>query len=183
MKPQGGGTTMNALFPEVKPARTLGSHQSANAGTHTWLTPPDIIEALGPFDLDPCACPLPRPWATAVTMWTREDGALRREWGGRIWLNPPFGPKPLVTAFMRRMVQHGRGTALLFARTETEVFFETVWDAATSILFVKGRPHFHHKDGRRAGANSGAPICLIAYGTDDADRLRTSGIAGRYLTL
>ena len=85
--------------------------------------------------------------------------------------------------FMSRMVQHGRGTCLLFARTETEVFFETVWERATAILFLKGRPHFHHQDGRRAGANSGAPVSLIAYGQDDADRMRSSGIPGRYVQL
>ncbi len=174
---------MNALFGDVAPGRALGSHQSANAGTHTWLTPPEILAALGTFDLDPCACPLPRPWSTAETMWTRDDGPLRRDWFGRVWLNPPFGPKPLVSSFMRRMVQHGRGTCLLFARTETEVFFEAVWERAAAILFLKGRPHFHHQDGRRAGANSGAPVSLIAYGQDDADRLRASGITGRYLNL
>lgn len=174
---------MNALFDDILPSRSLGSHQSASAGTHTWLTPPEILAALGGFDLDPSACPLPRPWPTAETMWTREDGSLRREWFGRVWLNPPFGPKPLVTAFMRRMADHGHGTALLFARTETEVFFETVWAKATAILFVQGRPHFHHQDGRRAGANSGAPVCLIAYGAADSDRLRTSGIPGALTAL
>ena len=174
---------MNALFPDIAPLQSLGSHQSSVAGSHTWLTPPNILEALGPFDLDPCACPDPRPWDTAKTMWTREDGALRREWFGRVWLNPPFGPKPLVTSFMRRMVAHGRGTTLLFARTETELFFETVWEKATSILFLKGRPRFHHQDGREAGANSGAPVCLIAYGAIDADWLSGSGLAGRYIAL
>lgn len=174
---------MTALFPEVTSRRSMGSHQSASAGTHTWLTPPDILGALGPFDLDPCACPLPRPWPTAETMWTREDGPLRREWFGRVWLNPPFGPKPLVTAFMRRIAEHGRGTALLFARTETELFFELVWNRASALLFLKGRPHFHHQDGRRAAANSGAPVTLIAYGDDDATRLQACGLEGRYLPL
>jgi hypothetical protein len=175
---------LNALFPEIgDKKRSMGSHQSVNAKTHTWLTPPEIIEAIGPFDLDPCACPEPRPWATAATHWTREDGPLRREWFGRVWLNPPFGPKETVFAFMRRMVAHGRGTALLFARTETEMFFEAVWERATAILFLRGRPHFHHHDGRRAAANSGAPVTLIAYGSYDADRLQRSGIAGRCVQL
>ena len=164
-------------------ARSIGSHQSASAGTHTWLTPPSIINALGPFDLDPAACPAPRPWDTAGTMWTREDGPLRREWSGRVWLNPPFGPKPLVSQFMARMADHGRGTALLFARTETEVFFASVWDRATAVLFLKGRPHFHRQDGSRAAANSGAPVCLIAYGQFDAAKLRLCGLPGRYVHL
>jgi len=43
----------------------IGSHQSAAMMKDEWLTPPDIIKALGPFDLDPCA-PIVRPWPTAA---------------------------------------------------------------------------------------------------------------------
>lgn len=174
---------MLPIIEEAAPRRSMGSHQSANAKTHTWLTPPEIIEALGPFDLDPCACPMPRPWATAKTMWTREDQPLSRAWGGRIWLNPPFGPKPLVIAFMARLADHARGTALLFARTDTELFHEIVFPNATSILFLRSRPHFHYQDGRRAAANSGAPVCLIAYGIEDDYRLRHSGIPGMFMPI
>jgi hypothetical protein len=81
------------------------------------------------------------------------------------------------------MAAHGRGTALLFARTDTEMFFKSVWAEATGILFLRGRPHFHDQLGRRAPHNSGAPVCLIAYGDRDADRLRGSAIHGRYVSL
>ena len=38
---------------------------NTNTDNHDeWLTPPEIIRALGPFDLDPCA-PVNRPWDTA----------------------------------------------------------------------------------------------------------------------
>jgi hypothetical protein len=171
------------LDPGRQEARSMGSHHSASAGTHTWLTPPEIIDALGWFDLDPCACPLPRPWPTAKIMWTREDQPLEREWSGRVWLNPPFGPRHLTLAFLRRLGAHGRGTALLFARTETELFFETVWEAATAVLFLRGRPHFHRQDGTRAAANSGAPVVLVAYGANDANLLARSGLAGQFIRL
>ena len=176
---------MNGLLPGIgqPKQRTMGSHQSTNARTHTWLTPPYIIEALGQFDLDPCAAPEPRPWPTATIHWTREDQPLHREWAGRVWLNPPFGPKDVTGAFMRRMVAHGYGTALLFARTETELFFEAVWERAAAILFLRGRPHFHHRDGRRADANSGAPVSLIAYGSYDAKMLAACGLPGRLLEI
>ena len=164
-------------------ARTMGSHQSAAAKSDTWLTPPEILLALGPFDLDPCAAPFPRPWPTAAEMWTRTDLPLERPWHGRVWLNPPFGPKAVVLAFMRRMAAHNTGIALLFARTETELFFETVWERASAVLFLKSRPHFHRPDGSRARANSGAPVVLIAYGESDAERLRTCGRAGAWLSL
>lgn len=41
----------------------LSAHQK-NGGHDEWLTPPEILLALGPFDLDPCA-PIVRPWETA----------------------------------------------------------------------------------------------------------------------
>lgn len=38
----------------------MGGHQSAKMKNDEWLTPKYIIDALGPFDLDPCA-PIQRP--------------------------------------------------------------------------------------------------------------------------
>jgi len=168
-------------------ARSMGSHQSAAAKSDTWLTPPEILGPLGAFDLDPCACPEPRPWPTAATMWTKADLPLQRPWFGRVWLNPPFGPRDVVTAFMRRMAEHNRGTALLFARTETDLFHRYVWDAASGVLFLRGRPHFHRPDGSRAPFNSGAPVCLISYGQIDAAALSLAEIndkiEGKYVSL
>lgn len=181
--------TAASLFQEVPTRRTgIGSHQSLVAQTHTWLTPPYVIDALGPFDLDPCAAPEPRPWSTAHTHWTRVDGSLNRPWFGRVFLNPPYGPKAQIAPWMRRMAEHGCGTALIFARTETALFFETVWDQATAVLFLKGRLRFHRADGCLPHGNpgrgtAGAPSILIAYGSDDAERLRTSGLAGKWLAL
>ena len=58
------------------------------ATTHDWLTPPEILEALGPFDMDPCASQF-QPWRTAAQQFTIEDDGLAREWQGRVWCNPP----------------------------------------------------------------------------------------------
>lgn len=109
--------------------------------------PPQWISALGPFDLDPCACPPPRPWPTAALMWTREDSPLSRPWppSATVWLNPPFSPAPVLAAFLERGSRHSGGCmALLFARTETRIWQEAVFPRASGILFVQGRPHFHH---------------------------------------
>ncbi len=160
----------------------MGGHQSADSGKDEWLTPPSILAALGTFDLDPCA-PIARPWATAVQHFTTQDDGLKQLWTGRIWLNPPYGPPPIVTPWMRRMVRHRCGTALIFARTETEMFFETVWRAATAVLFLEGRLYFHHVDGTRAAANAGAPSVLVAYGLRDADILEGCSLPGQYLRL
>ena len=155
----------------------IGGHQSARMISDTWLTPPAIIDALGPFDLDPCAAPEPRPWPTADRMIAKADAdGLAENWHGRVWLNPPYSRE--AARWLAKLADHGHGTALVFARTETSWFVEHVWKRATLLLFLAGRVHFHHADGTRAPANSGAPSVLAAYGIDDAERLAASGIPG-----
>lgn len=151
----------------------LSAHQSAAMGTDEWLTPPAILAALGPFDLDPCA-PVVRPWPTAKRHFTVEDDGLLINWHGRVWMNPPFGRRAIK--WMRKLAAHGNGIALIPARTETAMFYETVWPLASGILFIKGRPHFHLVDGSRASFNSGAPIALVAYGRHNLESLRASGL-------
>lgn len=154
----------------------MGSHQSARMAKDEWLTPPHIIQTLGYFDLDPCA-PIDRPWPTAGRHYTIEDDGLRQPWRGRVWLNPPYGRES--GKWLARLAQHGQGTALIFARTETALWFDHVWPMASAILFLKGRLHFHHVNGTRAAANAGAPSALVAYGQGDALMLRLACGAGR----
>lgn len=158
----------------------MGSHQSSAMMTYEWLTPPGIIKSLGEFDLDPCM-PINRPWDTAKKHYTRDDDGLSKEWAGRIWLNPPYGM--IATKWMERMADHGNGIALLFARTETQMFFDHVWHDATAMLFIKGRLYFHYVDGTVAKQNGGAPSVLIAYGQDNAQALRESDIKGKVVFL
>lgn len=161
----------------------IGSHQSPVNVTDVWLTPPHILQALGSFDLDPCACSEPRPWPTAKAHYAKEDDGLSRPWRGRVWLNPPYGGPNIIGPWMDRMREHDRGTALIFARTETEMFFEAVWRAAQSVLFLEGRLYFHKPDGSRAAANGGAPSVLVAYGFEDDARLKECGLRGHYVPL
>lgn len=115
---------------------SMGGHHSHRMGTDEWLTPPEILEALGPFDLDPCA-PSTRPWPMAAQHYSKEDDGLLRPWEGRVWLNPPYGLE--AERWLRRLAIHGNGIALIFARTETEAFFSQVWERADAILFLRGR--------------------------------------------
>lgn len=165
----------------------IGGHTRAYQGrSDEWLTPPEIIQALtkepfGLFDLDPCA-PLTRPWPTAKKHFTYEDdGLLEQSWAGRIWLNPPYGPQ--TEEWLERMANHNFGIALIFARTETSMFFKYVWDQAMAVLFIKGRLHFYTTDGQRALNNSGGPSVLIAYGELNAICLEQSGIPGKFIRL
>ena len=84
-------------------------------------------------------------------------------------MNPPYGNR--TKQWMKKMAEHDNGIALIFARTETRIFFPYIWDYADSIFFVKGRLNFYHIDGTRGDANSGAPSVLIAYGKENTKRL------------
>lgn len=154
---------------------SIGGHQSHRMGKDEWLTPPAILEALGPFDLDPCA-PVVRPWPTAAQHLTVEDDGLTKPWAGFVWCNPPYGAE--TGRWLQRLADHGNGIALIFARTETAMFVNQVWRRADALLFIHGRLHFHHVDGTRAKANSGAPSVLVGYGAAAVDRLARSGIEG-----
>ena len=59
-------------------------------GKDEWLTPPELIKALGKFDLDPCS-PIKRPWNTAKHHYNINDNGLLMPWEGRVFCNPPYG--------------------------------------------------------------------------------------------
>ena len=164
---------------EQQDRAAMGSHQSHSGGADEWLTPPDLIDALGLFDLDPCA-PIERVWSTAAQHYTIEDDGLRQQWAGRVWLNPPYSQ---AGKWLARLAEHNHGTALVFARTETRLWFDHIWPKATGILFLKGRLHFHYANGKRATANSGAPSVLVSYGDRDAAALAVEPLAGHFVRL
>lgn len=124
----------------------VGFERTANT-TDEWYTPRYIIDSLGKFDLDPCA-PIVPLYQTAGTMYNELENGLEQNWEGRVWLNPPYS-RPLINKFMRRMSEHNHGIALIFFRTDTELFH----------------------------TEAGAPGCgsvLIAYGEEDANILEVN---------
>jgi hypothetical protein len=163
-------------------ASGIGGHHARRRGltTDDWITPRSIIEALGSCDLDPCAS-LTQPWPCAAQTYTVRENGLLRTWKGRVWLNPPYGRR--AADWLSKLAAHGNGIALVFARTDTEMFFRHVWSKATSLLFLRGRVTFYRPDGKKsaAGHNSGGPSVLIAYGVENTLRLATCGLPGAYV--
>jgi hypothetical protein len=151
-------------------ASGIGSHARTSEGlSDSWITPRWVIDALGPFDLDPCAS-IPQPWPCARRSLTIKEDGLGSKWEGRVFLNPPYGRQ--TGPWLDRLAAHGRGTALVFARTETAMFQE-VWRKADALLFLRGRLRFHWPDGSLAG-NAGGPSVLVAYGEKDVRLLHES---------
>lgn len=152
-------------------------YENPNRGAKDeWLTPPEIVRALGPFDLDPCS-PIARPWATAENHFTIADNGLLRLWDGRVWCNPPYGPE--TGRWMAKLAAHGNGIGLIFARTETKAFQE-IFSTADGFLFLAGRLRFYHVDGTQGDAAT-APSVLVAYGAQNVTALRQSGLRGAFM--
>jgi hypothetical protein len=149
------------------------------AGKDEWLTPPYIVEALGEFDLDPCS-PINRPFDTAKKHYNELDNGLMLNWDGRVWCNPPYGDQTGI--WLEKCAMHKNCIALVFARTETKMFFNYIWDVAYGILFIKGRLKFYHVSGIEGGA-AGCPSVLIAYDKHNAEILKNCNIKGKYIQL
>lgn len=168
---------MSALGHEPRFAgKGMASAGRPIMGRDDWLTPPELLRALGTFDLDPCS-PVVRPWDTAAVHFSVYDNGLVRDWHGRVWLNPPYGRETIH--WLARLHSHGNGIALVFARTETAAWFKHVWGVATGVLFLRGRLDFYDVRGRKALYNAGAPSALVAYGQRNVDALKRSRIEGR----
>jgi hypothetical protein len=157
---------------------TIGSHQATVGKSQVHLTPRWIIDALGPFDLDPCAATV-RPWDCAVRNITEAEDGLSQPWSGLVWLNSPFD-RYQVGKWIARLAEHGNGIALVHARTEAE-WFEPIWQRATQLCFMADRIKFFLPDGSEQPANSGAPVVLAAFGAEAMRRLTASKIAGFYV--
>lgn len=144
-----------------------------------WLTPPHVLEQLGVFDLDPCS-PVNRPWDTAKYHMTINDDGMSKKWEGRVFCNPPYGTQ--TKHWLDKCAEHGNCIALVFARTETKMFFESIWGKADAIFFFKGRLSFYDVRGEKGGT-AGAPSVLVAYGKDNVETLRNIKLDGCFIDL
>jgi len=87
---------MNTVAAKTLPVglpSAMTSRHSSETGEH--YTPEDIIESarltLGTIELDPASCEEANRVVKAERYFAREDNGYRREWAGRILLNPPGG--------------------------------------------------------------------------------------------
>lgn len=155
------------------------SFQKTKHSTDEWYTPPEIIHALGEFDLDPCA---PKDnFHTAKRCFTKEMDGLIQPWAGRIWLNPPYS-RPLIVDFLRKMTEHGNGIALLFDRMDSGLWHDVIFPTADAMLVMRGRVRFLKQDGTQ-GSAGGCGSVFVAWGKENALRLSQCGIDGKFIPL
>lgn len=126
-----------------------------------WHTPAYIFDALGErFDMD-VAAPKHGPRNVPTDRWLFED-ALKAEWHGFIWMNPPFGHQRQKRLWLRKFFKHGKGIALVPDRTSAP-WFQEFAPMASAILFVSPKIKFERDDGT-VGRSPGTGTALLAAG-------------------
>ncbi|CAD2245824.1 DNA N-6-adenine-methyltransferase [Xanthomonas arboricola] len=180
---------MHAAQKSIRvPASPKVGYDRCQDTTETWLTPPALLKALGPFDLDPATPEGGMPWRTAKRMLKPSDDGLAMAWPKKsfVWLNPPYGRG--MDAWISKAADHGNGVALIFARMETGCMHASVLTHpnASAVVFTKGRLSFCREDGTPGKACPMGSL-FVGYGQRAAQRLREAvregHIRGHYLDL
>ena len=140
---------------------------TADQGAIEYLTPKWIIDALGPFDLDPCASN-PRPFDCAKVNLTGPaqggECGLETPWKGFVWCNPPYGRRHNERAFVQKLANHkAGGIALVNVKPATKLWQDVILPHASAILLLRKRIVFLNPSGESTGGTFGNQ-CLIAFG-------------------
>lgn len=127
-------------------------HVSQNSGDNEWYTPQSYVNAardvLGKIDLDPASSEEANKVVKAENIFTAADDGLKRDWAGKLWLNPPY-TSDLVGKFIEKLaasVESGKVTeALVLVNNATETkWFARLVSISSCLCFPTGRVKFWH---------------------------------------
>jgi site-specific DNA-methyltransferase (adenine-specific) len=131
-----------------------------SSASDSWATPADFfakVDALYHFDLDVCAS---AENAKCDDYFDERLDGLKQDWGdATAFCNPPYSN---IKAWMQKAAAEGAKpdttvVCLVPARTDT-VWFQTAFQKAESVYFIKGRLKFG--DGKNSAP---FPSCLIIF--------------------
>lgn len=130
-----------------------------------YWTPKWVFEKLGlEFDID-VACPPEGPANTPCKQWfTQAQDGLAQDWVGRVFMNPPFSN---TNPWAQKFIKHRNGIALTVVGKSA--WCDTLFATADCMLLLPRSMKF----------DQGAiflPTALWAYGVENAQALRNSGI-------
>lgn len=139
------------------------NHRAQGTGENEWYTPQEHIDAaykvLGSVDLDPASSEIANQRVRAGRIFTIADDGLTKEWGGKVWMNPPYA-QPHIANFIEKLASEyeaGRVTeaiALTHNYTDTQWFHRAALSCA-AICFTRGRIGFLSPEGKRAAPTQG----------------------------
>lgn len=143
--------------------------------TNEWYTPRHIFDALEEtFDLD-VAAPPDGPRYVPCKVWIHQK-SLSESWTDFVWMNPPFGGRNELAAWLNKFFAHGNGIALTPDRTSAP-WWQDAAEKADAILFTRGKIKFERPDGT-IGGSPGSGVTLWAAGERAEAALCRASFAG-----
>lgn len=134
-------------------------------------TPKYIVDALGDFDLDPCAGE--NTSIGKINWWIgRGEDGLKRSWKGFVYCNPPFSKKEI---WIEKMIEHNNGILILPERGSAPWFGPLAQSAGK--YFVMGKKI--NFVGGPSSNNLGS--VLFPFGAEAVERINKSGLAGHFV--
>jgi phage N-6-adenine-methyltransferase len=123
-------------------------------------TPQDFFNKLNEqyqFDLDVCAT---ESNAKCEKFFTREQDALKQDWKGACWMNPPYG-RDIINWMRKAYEEHKKNKNLIVClvpvRTDTNWWHSYV-EGKAKVKFIKGRLKFGN-----AQNSAPFPSALVIY--------------------
>lgn len=135
-------------------------HVANNSGNNEWYTPAEFIDAaynvMGGIDLDPASSEIANKTVGALEYYTAENNGLTYEWGGRVWMNPPYSGD-LIGKFSEKITRHYAAgdisEAIILVNNATETtWFQNMLTQAAAVCFPKSRIKFIDMGGNPSGA-------------------------------
>ena len=129
--------------------------------SNEWETPQELYDELNKefnFTLDPCAT---KESAKCIKYYTEEDNGLIQDWGGVVFMNPPYGRQinKWIEKAYNESLKGAIVVCLIPARTDTRYWWDYIFPYA-EIRFIKGRIKFK-KDGKSAPAPFPSAIVIF----------------------
>jgi hypothetical protein len=94
-----------------------------------WCTPERLCEALGEFDLDPCASAFSHVRARTHYSLVHGQNGLELPWVGSVFCNPPYS-RPGINRFCERLSIHDGPWVALVKLDPTTNWWRTLTDGA-----------------------------------------------------
>lgn len=99
-----------------------------------WGTPSNYIESarkvMGSIDVDPASNDTAQEVVCAQYYYTKQNSGLDVYWGGRVWLNPPYG-RGEAEPFVLKLVSQYRQRITTQAIILTNNVSDTIWWSST----------------------------------------------------
>lgn len=149
-----------AAYKKAFPDETIADKMTGDEESYT---PVKYLESarvvMGGIDLDPASNQMAQENVQAAEYFTVTDDGLTKDWGGRMWMNPPYTAR-VINRFIEKAVDHYKDGEITQAIILTNNNTDTSWfhigaKCASAICFTAGRINFLKRDGSTSSPTNG----------------------------